>query len=55
MNRNLSNGGNQCHQYKQNDQSPVILTELTEHKKDVGNPDHGLVQAGTHMWWDLTG
>jgi hypothetical protein len=24
--------GNQCHQYQQNEQSP-LLTELTEHKK----------------------
>jgi len=24
----------QFHQYQQNEQSPLILTELTEHKKD---------------------
>jgi hypothetical protein len=31
-------------QYQQNEQSPLILIELTEHQKghDVGNPGHGL-------------
>jgi hypothetical protein len=39
----ISDGG-QFHQYQQNGQSPIIWTELTEHKKtyDVGNPDPGL-------------
>jgi hypothetical protein len=34
MNRNLNNGDDQCHQYQQNEQSTLILTELIEHKKD---------------------
>jgi hypothetical protein len=34
MNRNLNNADDQCHQYEQNEQSPLILTELIEHKKD---------------------
>ena len=29
-----NNDGHQFHQYQQNKQSPLILTELTEHKKD---------------------
>jgi hypothetical protein len=37
------------HQYQQNKQLPLILTELTEHKKtttyDVGNPGSGLGQV----------
>jgi hypothetical protein len=42
--------GHQFHQYQENEQSPLILAELTEHKTntttyDVGNPDHGLGQA----------
>jgi len=55
MNRNLNIDG----QYQLNEQSPVILTEITEHKKtttyDVRNPDPGLGQAGTNMWRGLTG
>jgi hypothetical protein len=35
--------GQQFHQYQQNEQSPLILTELTEHKKitsyDIRNPE----------------
>ena len=37
----LNSDGHQFHQYQQNEQSPLILTELTEHNKttfDVGNP-----------------
>ena len=30
----LNSGGQQFQQYRQNEQSPLILTELTEHKKD---------------------
>ena len=30
----LNSDGHQCHQYQQNGQSSLILTELTEHKKD---------------------
>jgi hypothetical protein len=41
------------------EQSPLILTEITEHKKttayEVGNPDPGLGQAGTNIWRRLTG
>jgi len=42
---NLKNDGHQFHQYQQNEQSPLILTELTaEHKKTT-----------TKMWWGYTG
>jgi hypothetical protein len=42
--------GHQFHQNQQNEQSPLILTTLTEHKKnsmtyEVGNPGPGLGQA----------
>jgi hypothetical protein len=30
----FNNDGHQFHQYQQNEQSPLILTELTEYKKD---------------------
>ena len=30
---NLNSDGHQFHQYQQNEQSPLILTELTEHKR----------------------
>jgi len=30
----LNSDGQQFHQYQQNQQPPLILTELTEHKKD---------------------
>ena len=30
----LNSDGHQFHQYQPNEQSPLILTELTEHKKD---------------------
>ena len=37
------------HQHQQNEQSPFILTGLTEHNKittyDVGNPGHDLRQS----------
>ena len=46
---NLNSDGNQFQQYQQNEQSSLILTELTENKKamtyDVGNPNPGLQQA----------
>ena len=39
----LNSDGHQFHQYQQNEQSPLILTELTEHKIDhIGNPGCGL-------------
>ena len=45
----LSSDSHQFHQYQQNEQSSLILTELTEHKKtakcDLGNPGSGLGQA----------
>ena len=41
--------GHQLHQYQQNERSPLILTELAEHKKsttyDAGNPGPCLRQA----------
>ena len=30
----LNSDGQQFQQYRQNEQSPIILIELTEHKKD---------------------
>ena len=40
---------NQFHQYQQNEQSHLIQTEITQHKKtmpyDVRNPDPGLGHA----------
>ena len=46
----LNSDGHQFHQYQQNEQAPLVLTELTEHKKktttyDVGNTGPGLGQA----------
>jgi hypothetical protein len=45
----LNSDGQQFHQYQQNEHSPLILTEVTEHKKimtcDVGNPGPALGQA----------
>jgi hypothetical protein len=45
----LNSDGHQFHQYQQNEQSPLILSELTEHKKtmtyDLGNSGSGLGQA----------
>ena len=42
-----------AHQYQQSEQSPLILTELTEYKKtttyDAGHPGPDLGQA--KMWW----
>ena len=47
--RKFNNDGHQFHQYQQNEQSPLILSELTEHKKtmtyDLGNSGSGLGQA----------
>ena len=41
----LNSDGHHSHKYQQNEQSPLILTELTEHKQDVGNPGPGWGQA----------
>jgi hypothetical protein len=43
----LNRDVHQFHQYQQNEQSPLIWAELTEHNKvnDVGNPGPGLGQA----------
>ena len=45
----LYSDGHQFHQYQQNEQSPLILSELTEHIKtmtfDLGNSGPGLGQA----------
>jgi len=50
----LNSDSHQFHQYQLNEQSPLILNELTEHKKimtyDVGNPSHGLGQAQKCGW-----
>ena len=47
----LNIDGHPFHQYQQNKQSLLILTELTKHKNtsiyDVGNPGTGLGQAQT--------
>ena len=49
MKRKFNSDGYQFHQYQQNKQSPLILSELTEHNKtttyDVGNPGSDLGQA----------
>ena len=49
----LHSDGHQFHQYQQNEQSSLILTELTEHKKsticDVGNSGPGLCMA-LYVW-----
>ena len=46
---NLNSDDYQFHQYQQNEQSPLVLIELTQLKKtttcDVGNPRPGLGQA----------
>ena len=46
---NLCSDHNKFHRYQQNEQSPLILTVLTEHKKtmtyDVGNLGPGLGQT----------
>ena len=48
MKENLSSPDHQFHQYQQNKQSPLILTELIEQKKtmtyDFGNPGLGQAQ-----------
>ena len=45
MKKSLNSDSHQFHQYQQTKQSPLILIELTEHKKtttyDVGNPGPG--------------
>ena len=44
----LDNEYYQCHQYQQNEQSPLILTHWTQNKtttNDVGNPGPGLGQS----------
>ena len=42
MKRKFNSDGHQFHQYQQNEQSSLILTELTEHRTtttcDVENP-----------------
>jgi len=47
----LNSDGHTFHQYQQNEQSPVILTELIEHKKittcDVENPGPNLESEQT--------
>ena len=47
----LNSDDNQFHQYQQNEQSPLILTEVAEHKKtttyDVGNLVPNLEQKQT--------
>ena len=44
----LSSVGQQFYQYRQNEQSPLIITELTEHKRsttyDIGNSGPSLGQ-----------
>ena len=51
-NESLNSDGHKIkfHQYQQNEQSPLILTELTKHNKNhdiygEGNPSPGLGQA----------
>lgn len=45
----LNSEGYTFHQYRQNEQSPLIITELTEHQKEhaynVGHLGSGLGQA----------
>jgi hypothetical protein len=43
----LNNDGHQFHQYQQNEQSPLILTELTEHKK----PQHMTLEIEVLAWY----
>ena len=48
--KSLNSDGHQFHQYQQNEQVPLILPELTKHKRktmtyDIGNSDPGLGQA----------
>jgi hypothetical protein len=47
----LNSDDHQFHQYQQSEQSPLILTEVAEHKKtttyDVGNPGPNLEQKQT--------
>ena len=54
MKRKLKQGCNQFHQYQQNEQSPQILTVLTEHKAittyDVGNLSHSIGQTHQCGW-----
>jgi hypothetical protein len=39
-----NSNGHQFHQYQQNEQSPLILTERTEHKKNM------VLGTCTQMW-----
>jgi hypothetical protein len=49
--RKFNSDDHQFHQYQQNEQSSLILTEVAEHKKtmtyDVGNPGPNLEQEQT--------
>ena len=48
----LNSDGHRFHQYQQNEQPPLILTKLTEHKKttyDFGKPSSGSRPA-QKMW-----
>jgi hypothetical protein len=51
MTESVNSDGHQLHQYQQNEQSPLILTELVEHKStttyDAGNPGRCLGQVHT--------
>jgi len=53
MKRNLNSDGYHFHQNHQNEQSPLISTELIEHKKDneyyVGNPGSCYLSA-SEIW-----
>ena len=43
--KSLNNGGHHFHQYQQNEQSPLILTELAEQKKD-----HSILRCKSRSW-----
>jgi hypothetical protein len=51
MKESVNSDGHQLHQYQQNEQSPLTLTGLVEHKNtttyDAGNPGRCLGQAHT--------
>ena len=51
----FNSDGHQFYQYQQNEQSSLVLTEPTKHKKtttyDVRNPGAGLVQA--HIYGEV--
>jgi hypothetical protein len=44
----LNSDGHKFHQYQQNEQSPLILTELTEHKEDH------VMRTGLWIWQTVT-